>query len=165
MLGYEKLEEPMILLDTSYFIRLLDNHDPLHQNAKNYFKYFTEQDYTLSVSTIAIAEYCVGGSIDDLPLKNLQIIPFNLEHAKSTGFLAKQVFQHKNQINLPNRNIIPNDTKLFAQAHVEKQVNYYLSADTESFKIHSFLKKQTGLHFEFINLNTPHTETFGILDL
>lgn len=154
-----------VLLDTSYFIRLLDKKDPLHLNARAYFKYFTEQDFIISISTIAIAEYCVGGSIDDLPLKNLQIIPFNLEHAKSTGFLAKLVFQHKNQLLLPQRNIIPNDTKLFAQAHIEKHVVYYLSADAESFKIYNFLKQQTGLQFAFINLNIPYTETFSLLDL
>jgi predicted nucleic acid-binding protein len=154
-----------VLLDTSYFIRLLDKNDPLHLNAKGYYKYFTEHDFTLCISTIAIAEYCVGGSLDDLPLKNLQIIPFNLEHAKSTGFLAKIVFQYKNQLHLPQRNIIPNDTKLFSQAHVEKQIIYYLSADVESVKIYDLLKKQTSLHFTFINLNSLYTEIFGVLDL
>lgn len=71
-----------VLLDTSFFIRLLNDTDPLHINAKAYFKYFLENDIILKVSTISIAEYCVRGSLDDLPLKNIQIIPFNLDHAK-----------------------------------------------------------------------------------
>ena len=43
-----------VLLDTSFFIRLLKEDDRLHQNTVEYFKYFLENDYTLKVSTIAI---------------------------------------------------------------------------------------------------------------
>lgn len=84
-----------VFCDTSFFIRLLDKTDRLHSNAKGYFKYFTENDYQLQISTIAIAEYCVGGDILDLPLRNIQIIPFNLNHSKRTGEFAKIVFQNK----------------------------------------------------------------------
>lgn len=81
-----------VLLDTSFFIRLLNDEDPLHQNAKDYFRYFLENDIILKVSTISIAEYCVGGSLDELPLMNIQILPFNLDHAKRTGEFAKAIF-------------------------------------------------------------------------
>lgn len=36
----------------------------------------------MKISTISIAEYCTGGKIDELPLKFLQILPFNVQHAK-----------------------------------------------------------------------------------
>ena len=62
-------------------------------------------------------------------------------------------------------NIIPNDTKLFAQADTEKYIEFYLSSDTESIKIYNLLKDYTNPKFQFINLNTPYNETFGILDL
>jgi len=74
------------------------------------------------ISTVSIAEYCVVGDVHELPLKNLQILPLNLGHAKRTGEFAKIVFQHKSKLNLKERNIIPNDTKLFAQADVEKSI-------------------------------------------
>src|ERR1700744_1877739 len=122
-----------VLCDTSFFIRLLDKNDNLHNNAKGYFKYFTENDFKLLISTIAIAEYCVGGDISELPLRNLQILPFNLDHAKRTGEFAKIIFQNKGALKLNERNIIPNDTKLFSQADCEKSVEFYLSSDTESF--------------------------------
>ena len=32
-----------VLLDTSFFIRLLNSEDPLHENAKGYYKYFLEE--------------------------------------------------------------------------------------------------------------------------
>lgn len=43
------------------------------------------------ISTISIAEYCVGGDVHELPLRNLQIVPFNFDHSKRTGELAKIV--------------------------------------------------------------------------
>jgi predicted nucleic acid-binding protein len=56
-----------VLLDTSFFIRLLNDEDPLHQHAKDYFKYFLEQEIILKISTVSVAEYCVVGKVGDLP--------------------------------------------------------------------------------------------------
>ncbi len=154
-----------VLCDTSFFIRLLDKNDPLHKNARGYFKYFTENDFTLLISTIAISEYCVAGDLQELPLKNLQILPFNLDHANRTGEFANIVFQNKKTIKLKERNIIPNDTKLFAQADCEKAVEYYISSDFESIKIFKLLKQKTNPKFQFIDLHIPYNETFGLLEL
>lgn len=154
-----------VLLDTSFFIRLLDKTDPLHLNAKAYFQYFLEKDFKLVCSTISIAEYCVGGDFHELPLKNLQILSFNLNHAKRTGEFAKIAFQNKSKLKLNERNIIPNDTKLFAQADTNPSIEFFLSSDRESGKIFSLLKQHTNPGFQFINLSTPYSETFGILDL
>jgi hypothetical protein len=44
-----------------FFLRFLNDNDPLFKNADNYFRYFIERDITMIVSTISIAEYCVGG--------------------------------------------------------------------------------------------------------
>ncbi len=109
------------LLDTSFFIRLLYDEDLLHKNAKGYFKYFLEQEIILKISTISIAEFCEKGKIDKLPLRNVQIIPFNLDHAKRTGQFAEIIFA-ENKISkskLTPRAIIPNDSKLFAQANLD----------------------------------------------
>ena len=156
-----------VFCDTSFFIRLLDKSDPLHANAKGYFRYFTENHFELLISTIAIAEYCVGGNIYELPLKNLQIVPFNLNHSQRTGEFAKIAFQAKKigVLKMNERNIIPNDTKLFAQADCETIVEFYLSSDTESQKIYNLLKENSTPKFQFIDLNTPHHQTFGVLDL
>ncbi len=106
-----------VLLDTSFFIRLLNDEDPLHSNAVSYFKYFLENEIALKISTISIAEYCVLGKLEDLPLKNVQIVPFNLKDAEKTGEFAEIIFK-QNKINVEKllpRAIIPNDSKLFAQ--------------------------------------------------
>ena len=154
-----------VLLDTSFFLRFLNDTDPLFKNADGYFRYFLEKEIIMMVSTISIAEYCVGGDVHELPLKNLQLIPFNLDHAKRTGEFAKIVFQHKNKLQLKERNIIPNDTKLFAQADTEIAVEFYISSDSESLKIYKLLKQQTDPKFQFIDLNIPYSQTFGVLDL
>ncbi|EKT4552979.1 hypothetical protein ABF179_002101 [Flavobacterium psychrophilum] len=154
-----------VLLDTSFFIRFLNDNDPLFKNADGYFRYFIKEEITMIISTISIAEYCVGGDIYELPLKNLQIVPFNLDHSKKTGEFAKIIFKNKGKLKLNERNIIPNDTKLFSQAHCENTVEYYLSSDSESLKIYNLLKEETNPKFIFIDLKVPHYETFGILDL
>ncbi len=154
-----------VLLDTSFFLRFLNDSDPLFKNADGYFRYFLQKEITMLISTISIAEYCVGGDVHELPLRNLQIVPFNLDHARRTGEFAKIVFQNKNKLKLKERNIIPNDTKLFAQADCEKAVEFYLSSDSESQKIYNLLKQETAPKFQFIDLNMPYNETFGVLDL
>ena len=126
-----------VLLDTSFFIRFLNDKDPLFKNADGYFRYFIKEQITMMISTISIAEYCVGGDVSELPLRNLQIVPFNLDHSKRTGELARIVFQNKGKLKLNERNIIPNDTKLFSQADCEKAVEFYLSSDSESIKIYN----------------------------
>jgi predicted nucleic acid-binding protein len=155
------------LLDTSFFIRLLNDEDPLHSNAFGYFKYFLENDIVLKISTISIAEYCVRGKLEDLPLKNVQILPFNLKEAEKTGEFAEIIFT-QNKVNvekLSPRAIIPNDSKLFAQSDIDKTIRYFVTSDVRSMKTLALLKKKINPKFEIISIDVPFTETFGLLDL
>lgn len=154
-----------VLLDTSFFIRFLNDEDPLFKNADGYFRYFLQHQIAMKISTISIAEYCTGGSLDELPLRNLEILPFNLNHAKRTGEFARIVFQKKGTLKFNERNIIPNDTKLFAQADCDRTVDYYLSSDSESLKVHKLLQQESNPQFQFIDLKIPYNEMFGILPL
>lgn len=156
-----------VLLDTSFFIRLLNDEDPLHSNAVGYFKYFLENEIALKVSTITIAEYCVLGKLEDLPLKNVQIVPFNLKDAEKTGEFAKIIFT-ENKISdekLSPRAIIPNDSKLFAQSDLDKTITHFVTSDVRSKNTLALLKNGTNPKFEIISIDVPYTETFGILDL
>ncbi len=170
MNGYLTYGENMkhsVLLDTSFFVRLLNDEDSLHVNAKGYFRYFLENEITLKVSTISIAEYCVRGKVDELPLRNIQIVPFNLEHAQRTGEFAEAIYE-ENKINkerLSPRAIIPNDSKLFAQADLDKSVTYLVTSDIRSKNTFSALIKRITPKFQIINISTPFNETFGVLDL
>lgn len=156
-----------VLLDTSFFVRLLNDEDPLHNNAKGYYKFFLEKEIVLKVSTISIAEYCVRGKIDELPLKNLQIIPFNLDQATKTGEFAKAIFEENlvSETKLSPRAIIPNDSKLFAQADLDKSITYFVTSDRRSKGTYGNLKKRINPKFEILDISRPYNETFGILDL
>ena len=156
-----------VLLDTSFFIRLLNDEDSLHLNAVGYYKYFLEKEIILKISTITIAEYCVLGKIEDLPLKNIQIVPFNLKEAQKTGEFAKIIFR-ENKISeekLSPRAIIPNDSKLFAQADFDKTITHFVTSDVRSKNTLKLLRKGIEVKFEIISIDIPFNETFGILDL
>lgn len=156
-----------VLLDTSFFVRLLNDEDLLHNNAKNYYQYFLENDIVLKISTISIAEYCVRGKIDELSLRNIQIIPFNLEEAKRTGEFAEAIFAENRILNekLYPRAIIPNDSKLFAQADLDQAITLFITSDSRSKSTFSALKKRIKPKFEIIDIERPYNEIFGILDL
>ncbi len=156
-----------VLLDTSFFIRLLYDEDPLHNNAKGYFRYFLENEVILKVSTITIAEYCVKGKIDELPLRNIQIVPFNLDHAVRAGGFAEAIFEENNirKEKLSPRAIIPNDSKLFAQADLDKTITHFITSDSRSKSTYSALKKRIIPKFKIIDISRPYHETFGVLDL
>ncbi|WP_309614919.1 hypothetical protein [Flavobacterium sp.] len=119
----------------------------------------------MKISTISIAEFCVRDEIENLPLDTLQIIPFNLEHAKIAGKFVRAIFQQKSitGIDITPRAIIPNDSKLFAQCHVDKTSQYYITSDTESGKIISLLNNEIKTNFTFVDINNPVNEVFGTL--
>ena len=156
-----------ILLDTSFFIRLLNDEDPLHKNALNYYRYLLEKEITLKISAISIAEYCIKGKLDELPLRNLQIIPFNLDHAQRTGEFARAIFNQNNISidKLTPRAIIPNDSKLFAQADSDKSITHFITSDNRSKNTFAALKISVNPKFDIIDIATPYNEVFGILDL
>jgi hypothetical protein len=126
-----------------------------------------ENDIILKVSTITIAEYCVLGNLEDLPLKNIQIVPFNLKEAEKTGQFANIVFTENkvSEEKLTPRAIIPNDSKLFAQADLDKSITHFVTSDIRSKNTLALLKKGTNPKFEIISLDIPFNETFGMLDL
>lgn len=138
----------------------------MHKNAVGYYRYFLENDIVLKVSTVSIAEYCVLGKLEDLPLKNIQILPFNLKDAERAGEFAKIIFQEKKITNeeLQPRAIIPNDAKLFAQADIDKNITHFVTSDFRSKNTIRLLKQGTNPKFEIITIDIPHSETFSIID-
>ena len=156
-----------VLLDTGFFIRLLNKDDVLQSNAYAYFKYFLEHDFAIKISTIAIAEYCVKGKVHALPLKNMMVVPFNYDHAIRAGKMIAEVYEEKKKrgAQIAQRTIIPNDTKMFAQADVET-IDYFATADRECKKVYDIIKEREGhLSFDFIDITIPYFQFFGVLDI
>jgi predicted nucleic acid-binding protein len=148
-----------VCADTSFLIRLLNDRDPLHANAKGYFRTLLEHDATILLSTIAIAEYCVRGRLEELPLQAMRVVPFEVSHAERAGMFARVAFEER--VRVEERVIIPNDCKLLAQADVEG-ANYYLTSDSRSRSIHEALKSSFGITFQFVDIREPVPKTFGV---
>ena len=148
-----------------FFIRLLNNADTLHENAKGYFRYFLQEKVSLKCSAITIAEYCVKGKLDELPLRNLQILPFNLDHAVRAGLLYSRFLENKPKEKARERDVVINDVKLFAQADIEEAIDAFITSDTEGKKIFETINKVNPMSLKFIDIQTPHNATFGILPL
>lgn len=156
-----------VLCDTGFLIRLNKPADPLHANARAYLKYLLEGGHKLYVSTVALAEYAVGDQIGNLPMKYFRPVPFNVDHAQKAGEFARCVFEVRKTLptDFSQRAIIPNDTKMFAQAEVTPAITHYLTADAECRKVYDLLAARLTTSFQFLHLGTPCHQAFGELDL
>ncbi len=151
------------LLDTSFLIRLLLPTEALHEHSRGYYKYFLEEQIPLFVSTISIAEYCVQGSTEELPLQQVQVLPFNMKDAENAGLLMNVLLTRKDALHSLGRKVIINDVKLYAQANVNAKIDAFVTSDTEGRKMYNAIHAQQPLHFSYVDIHTPYTETFGIL--
>lgn len=156
-----------VLCDTSYFIRWAKPSETLHPAAQTYLKFLVEGGHTLYVSTIALAEYAVRDAIANLPLRYFRVVPFNVDHAQRAGEFARAVFEARGALpqQITQRTIIPNDTKMFAQADVTPEITHYLTADSECEKVFQLLKTKAQPRFQFVHLSTPWHQAFGELDI
>ena len=152
------------MLDTSFLIRLLKKDDPLHKPALDYYQYLLEHEYVLFVSTIALAEYCVKGNMDQIPFDNLRVVPFNLDHSAIAGQFAASLYEAKKQGGYEpgNRLIIPNDTKIFAQAAKLNAV-YVVTADTKSKKAMEVIAAKNLFTVQHLDIHDNISEMFGVL--
>lgn len=152
------------MLDTSFLIRLLNEKDPLHKTAVEYFQYLLEQEYVLYVSTIALAEYCVKGELDEIPFENLRVVPFNLDHSSTAGEFAAILYEakKKGEFSPESRLIIPNDTKIFAQAAKLNAV-YVVTSDTEAGKAMKTLSGNGNFSVQHLDIHKSVSEAFGML--
>jgi len=154
----------IVMLDTSFLIRLLKEDDPLHVAAKSYYQFFLENNFVLCVSTVAIAEYCVRGKLSQLPFESVRVVPFNLDHAEKAGLFARTLFRVKaeGQYTPEQRLIIPNDSKIFAQADAIGAL-YFVTADSKSAKAMDVLTKEKSFSVTHVDIHEPLSTFSGTL--
>jgi predicted nucleic acid-binding protein len=156
-----------VLLDTGFFIRLLNKQMAMHDTAQEYYRYCLENSIVLKCSTISVAEYCVKGSYEDLPLQVVQIVPFNWDHAVRAGKLAAAALRVRGS--LPGsgieRSVVINDINLFAQADVDPGIDLFVTSDDRSHALYNAVKAIHPLSFAFVHLSTPYNDAFGVLPL
>ena len=84
-----------------------------------------------------------------------------------TGAFAAVIFK-QNKISIEKllpRAIIPNDSKLFAQADLDKSITHFVTSDSRSKNTYSALRKLLKPKFDIIDIDKPYSEVFGILNL
>lgn len=137
-----------VLLDSGFLIRLMNPDEPLHPVAMRWFRGFVEQGVQCKVSTIALAEYGVKDDLAHLPMQYLQVLPFHYNHAACAARLMRTVLRVKQERGavIQPRAVIPNDTKMFAQASSEDDIENFVSADSEARKVYNLLE-QPGFGF------------------
>ena len=140
-----------VLLDSGFLIRLMNPNEPLHRVALDLFKDYVSSGVTCMVSTVALAEYGVKGELRYLPTKYLQFLPFQYHHAEVAAMFMRRIIQVKQErgAEIKPRVIIPNDTKMFAQASAETDIFAIVSADAEAKKVYELLEDPG---FEFVNI-------------
>lgn len=152
-----------ILLDTSFCIRLLKSNDDLHQNAKDYFKYFLENKIEIFLSSIVIAEYSVKDNPTNLPLEFVKIIPFDYFDGKTAGEFHSILLNKKEQVADIERNVIKDDCKLMAQLF-NRNIQGYITKDRKSFsQIIAPIQASKKVSIELIDLSIPLKDFKGEL--
>ena len=143
--------EKAVLLDSGFLIRLMNPDDPLHRVALDFFKKYITCGVTCKVSTIALAEYGVKGDLRFLPARYLQYVPFLYSHAEVAAEFMREVVEAKQKRGavIQPRVVIPNDTKMFAQASADPDVFAFVSADSEAKKVYDLLENA---NFEFVDI-------------
>jgi len=153
-----------VFFDTSFFIRLYKQDDPDHKNARNYWERFRKENYEMFLSTIVAAEFGAGGAIKQLPYKYVTVLPFNINDAERSSVFAQVAFENKRRgvIKLENRVVIPNDTKILAQAE-EIKADLFIARDDNCRTVYQLMKDNDLLSFNYLDLRTPPNEYFSEL--
>lgn len=151
-------------LDTSFFIRLLNSDDPHHEHAIGYFKRMLKDGTVLISSTIVAAEYGIVSPVTDLPLRLVQFQSFDIAHAKQTSVFARTAFdaRKKGALELEHRVMIPNDTKLIAQADLSK-VDFVLGRDKNFSTLSTFLQGKNLISLKYLDITTSPRDFYGEL--
>jgi hypothetical protein len=115
------------LLDTSFLISLSDPARKHHDAAQKYFKACIDRRVPMFLSSIVISEFQVRQAINDLPLRNFIVLPFNVDHAMACGLLVRAMPHDAGD----DRVRVKDDFKLLAQCQCES-VSHVLTEDANT---------------------------------
>ena len=116
-----------ILLDTSYLISLADPNRSHHETAVSYLREALRHGAPLYLSAIAASEFQVKQAVTDLPLRNFEVLPFNIDHAMTAGLLMRDLQRDAGD----ERSAVKDDIKLVAQA-ICQSLTHILTEDAET---------------------------------
>ena len=92
------------------------------------------------LSTIVISEFQVKQAINDLPLRNFVVLPFNVDHAMRCGLIIRSMVRDPED----DRVRVKDDFKLLAQCDCEA-VSHLISEDASTLAKYLDRARETGL--------------------
>lgn len=129
-----------VLLDTSFLISFSDPARPHHEAAMAYYKECVRRQVPMYLSTIVISEFQVKQAINDLPLRNFVVLPFNVDHAMRCGLIIRQMARDPED----DRVRVKDDFKLVAQCDCES-ISHLISEDASTLAKYLDRAKEAGL--------------------
>jgi predicted nucleic acid-binding protein len=129
-----------LLLDTSFLISLADPARPHHAVAKQYLVESLARAVPLYLSTIVASEFHVKQTVNDLPLRNFIVLPFNFDHAMMAGRLMGSLVRDAGD----SRGAVKDDVKLIAQAECES-ITHVLTEDQSTLAKYADRLRAQGL--------------------
>ena len=129
-----------VLLDTSFLISLSDPARPHHEAAMEYYRECARRQVPMYLSTIVISEFQVKQAINDLPLRNFVVLPFNVDHAMRCGLIIRQMARDPDD----DRVRVKDDFKLLAQCDCES-ISHLISEDASTLAKYLERAKDAGL--------------------
>lgn len=140
-----------VVVDTSFLICLVSEDRPSHAAAKAYYRFFLENDVTMLLPTVVVAEFAVKQPPEDLPLRNFVIAPFNFDTAKTCAVL-NAAEQRERMNGHGQRDAVKDDFKIIAHA-VASQASYLVTDDHETMaKYCGKLRDDKAITFKIVPL-------------
>jgi predicted nucleic acid-binding protein len=129
-----------ILLDTSFLISFTDPSRAHHAAALAYYRECVRRQVPLYLSTIVISEFQVKQAINDLPLRNFVVLPFNIDHAMRCGLIIRSMARDPGD----DRVRVKDDFKLVAQCDCEA-ISHLISEDASTLAKYLKRASEAGL--------------------
>lgn len=129
-----------VLLDTSFLISLSDPTRTHHGVALAYYREWVRRQVPMYLSTIVISEFQVKQAINDLPLRNFVVLPFNVDHAMRCGLIIRQMARDPED----DRVRVKDDFKLLAQCDCEA-ISHLISEDASTLGKYLDRARDSGL--------------------
>jgi hypothetical protein len=129
-----------VLLDTSFLISLSDPTRQHHAAAVSYYRECARRQVAMYLSTVVVSEFQVKQAINDLPLRNFVMLPFNVDHAMRCGLMIRQMPRDAGD----DRVRVKDDFKLLAQCDCEA-ITHLISEDASTLAKYLDRARETGL--------------------
>ncbi len=116
-----------VLLDTSFLITWSDPTRANHAAAMAYYRECVRRQVPMYLSAIVISEFQVKQAINDLPLRNFVVLPFNVDHAMRCGLIIRSMTRDSED----DRVRVKDDFKLVAQCDCD-EISHLLCEDAST---------------------------------